>query len=411
MGNCIQRFTPVAAGPAAFISLPAPEPAVPLTLTDLSRGANELIAAFLNPNLRNEFRLTNRQAARDKIAATHDIVVRNRIDLHRAIATYSPGGLYGVTLNGDSFTDDDLLLLPSTLKRLKLVQCAAISEHGMANLDALQGLQEIDLSRQRNLSDAGLQALQHLPLQRLDLRGCNQITDAGLTQLPHTLTDLSLRNCRLISDIGLAHLAPLALEKLNLDHCRAITDDGIAALPRTLQDLSMIGCDGVQIHTEEPMAGMSLKTLNMNNRDHLDGTSLQFLPQSLTQLSLSDWYRLTDAGVAHLMRMRLTDLDLGDCLRISNAALASLGLHQPTIKRLNLTNCTLIDDAGLAALAGLPIEELTLNGCYRVLNQGLHYLADFPLKKLNMIGCFRTTQGGRANFAALEQFTHTQIEF
>jgi F-box/leucine-rich repeat protein 14 len=173
------------------------------------------------------------------------IVLRDRIDLHRAITTYAPSGLHGITLVGDSFGDDDLLLLPETLQRLKLVQCAAISEHGMANLGRLQSLEELDLSRQRHLCDEGLQALQTLPLKRLDLRECKQITDDGLMHLPPTLTHLNLRSCSLVSDLGLAHFAPLALTNLTLDHCNAITDDGVEVLPRTLQDLSMMSCDGV----------------------------------------------------------------------------------------------------------------------------------------------------------------------
>lgn len=137
--------------------------------------------------------------------------------------------MHGITLIGNSFADDDLLLLPATLQRLKLVQCAEITEHGMENLGALHALQELDLSRQRHLTDKGLQALQHLPLQRLDLRDCMQIIDADLTHLPLTLSDLSLRGCRLISDHGLVHLAPLRLSKLTLNHAMQLR---ITALQR-----------------------------------------------------------------------------------------------------------------------------------------------------------------------------------
>ena len=414
MGNCIKRSASAAAAPAPFIPPPPPEPAVPavpLTFADLPSRSSVLVTAFLSPNSRNEFRLTNRQAAQDGAASTRDIIVRNRIDLHRALAIYSPGGLHGITLNGASFTDDDLLLLPATLQRLKMVQCTGVSEHGIANLGALRALQELDLSQQRNLNDESLQALQHLPLQRLDLRECKQITDAGLANLPPTLTDLNLRSCQLISNLGLAHLGPHPLSKLTLDHCPLITDDGIAALPRTLQNLSMILCDRVHLRTEEPMAGMLLKTLNLNNRYFLNDDNLRFLPHSVTQLGLNGWRGMTATGIAHLMPMRLTDLDLGDCIQLSNVAITSLRLHQPEIKQLNLSNCSLIDDAGIAALANLPIEKLSLNHCHHLSDVGLGYLADLPLKKLNLTGCFRTTPEGRANFAALPQFEHTQFEF
>lgn len=156
---------------------------------------------------------------------------------------------------------------------------------------------------------------------------------------------------------------------------------------------------------------MSLKALNMNHCDVFDGASLQFLPHSLTQLGLNDWRGPTDARIAHLTTMALTGLDLGGCIRLSNAALTSLQSEQPSIRRLNLSNCSLINDTGLAALVDMPIEKLNLYGCHHLRDQGLHQLAELPLKNLAIIGCLRTTREGRANFAALEQFENTQFEF
>ena len=71
-------------------------------------------------------------------------------------------------------------------------------------------------------------------LTKLNLRGCNNITDDGLKNLPQTLTKLNLRGCNKITaacavsletDDGLKNL-PQTLTKLNLRWCN-VTDNGL----------------------------------------------------------------------------------------------------------------------------------------------------------------------------------------
>ena len=84
-------------------------------------------------------------------------------------------------------------------------------------------------------------------LQKLDLRGCELITDKGLYHLSKLaeLEVLYLGNGNRISDVGLSHLRKLVkLEELHLNWCEEITDTGLAFLTCLikLQKLDLIGC-------------------------------------------------------------------------------------------------------------------------------------------------------------------------
>lgn len=62
--------------------------------------------------------LSGHRTARIAAAATRNIVMRDRIHLHRAVTTFASGKFHGITLVGRSFGDGDLLLLPEPLPRL-----------------------------------------------------------------------------------------------------------------------------------------------------------------------------------------------------------------------------------------------------------------------------------------------------
>ena len=81
MGNCIQRASPA----------PLAEPPPPLDFAALPPDSTALVAAFLNPASRNNFRLVSHRTAHDGAVATREIVVRNRLDLQRALVVFSAG--------------------------------------------------------------------------------------------------------------------------------------------------------------------------------------------------------------------------------------------------------------------------------------------------------------------------------
>jgi hypothetical protein len=129
------------------------------------------------------------------------------------------------------------------------------------NIPALRHLADLDYLdfsggnavKKAKISDAGLKALSEIPFSRLDtlsLGYCDQITDAGLTNLVtmKTVRWLSLMVCPNITDNGLSNLTTMTtLHALDLRGCPRITDEGLEHLARmnNLQQVLLGGCSRV----------------------------------------------------------------------------------------------------------------------------------------------------------------------
>ena len=89
----------------------------------------------------------------------------------------------------------------------------------------------------------------------VDLSGCTDITDIGLSALGHGCSQLqmiNLRCCYGITDIGISALGRgcSQLQTINLSCCQGITDIGVSALGDGCDQLRMIDlseCRGVSI--------------------------------------------------------------------------------------------------------------------------------------------------------------------
>lgn len=205
-------------------------------------------------------------------------------------------------------------------------------------------------------------------LHRLDLNGCEQITDAGAARAAGlgTLQSLHLRWCQRLTDAALAALAPLAdLRALDLRGCKQITDAGAGHLRafRRLEALDVTFCN-----------------------------------------------RLSDAALAHLGALpALRTLNLSECYQVSDAGLSALaGLRD--LRVLHLNWCLQLTDAGVVALAALPnLAELSVQGCPQLTDAGLAVLAGAPaLRWLHAGGCDGITDSGRAALQAAKP--HLKIE-
>ena len=98
---------------------------------------------------------------------------------------------------------------------------------------------------------------------------------------------------------------------------------------------------------------------------------------SLRSVDLSNCTQITDAGLAHLRGLTsLENLNLHGCVHITDAGLAHLrGLI--FLKDLNLSDCYKITDEGLAHLRGLiSLEKLDLSRCYKITDAELKNLAN-----------------------------------
>jgi hypothetical protein len=252
----------------------------------------------------------------------------------------------------DHFGDNELAqlvaMLPDSgahITQLNLSRCKNITDAGLQHLSNLTALQDLDLAGCENITDAGLQHLSNLTaLEELDLFECDNITGAGFLALNNltALKWLNLNSCENITDEGLQHLSNLtALEALYLFPCYNITDAGLLALKNLT----------------------ALRSLNLNSCD------------------------ITDAGLEHLSNLTaLEKLDLNGCENITDAGLLALN-NLTALRSINLY-LTDITNAGLQHLSNLTaLESLDLSMCDNITDAGLQHLTNLTaLKTLHLNG-------------------------
>ena len=113
---------------------------------------------------------------------------------------------------------------------------SSVQDGELHKLIRFAGITSLHLAFRGNITDWGLvvfMGLPNLPLQHLDLKLCQRITDDGLAHLRslQQLRHLSLDRCKRITDDGLAHLQSLQqLRHLSLARCHAINGTGLASL-------------------------------------------------------------------------------------------------------------------------------------------------------------------------------------
>lgn len=118
------------------------------------------------------------------------------------------------------------------LTKLDLLCCAQMSDMGLQHLRDIP-LASLNLGWCRQISDLGLEALKDMPLTKLDLRGCKYVTDVGLGYLRGMpVGSLNLRGCCQLTDASLAVLREMPLTKLCLQECFLITQEGLMILRR-----------------------------------------------------------------------------------------------------------------------------------------------------------------------------------
>jgi serine/threonine protein kinase len=150
-----------------------------------------------------------------------------RLELPARVTDAELAGLDGVALHPRA----------DAVVRLDLSGCEQISDSGLLRLTRLPGLRHLNLYGCGSLTDAGLAPLSKLThLTRLDLTRCSGLTDAALVpvgELP-ALEHLSLGGCEWITDSGLVHLARAKTLKTVSVRGTQVTDAGAERLKRAV---------------------------------------------------------------------------------------------------------------------------------------------------------------------------------
>ena len=245
------------------------------------------------------------------------------------------GQIVAVDLRASWVTDSDMANLAAlpTLSRLDL-SLTRITDHGLQQLKAAQGITDLNLYYAELITDAGLSTVKGWKhLRRLNVRG-TKVTD---TTLQHLSSVASLESL----DIGYAQITDVGL-------------DLMTSLPN-LKELTI--------------GGNKLTDLGLQPLRQLPG---------LTYLDLSGSER-TDSG---LWSISLSEPGLDAIATLKN------------LRRLRLTG-TVVSARGLERLKGLAVlERLDLENCKRVGDDAAPVLGAFPaLRVVDLTGTAFTQKG------------------
>ncbi|KAM8751968.1 uncharacterized protein fbxl9 [Acanthopagrus schlegelii] len=335
--------------------------------------------------------------------------------------------LESLALPGSSITEASLLaLLPrlTSLRRLDLrgldslfMSGAFLSreEHRQQVRSALSGLEELDLSDLRYLSDLTFNRLTGCTprLRRLALAGCHIAFEfdpyrgcpVGTVEDSSAL--LSLRNLRRLLTEQKSTIVALDLSRTS------ITPESLRIIAQVpglvLDELCLHGCKELTDYSVEVLVKHqpSLKKLDISACTELTNRSVEAVAgglKTLTHLSLSRDWRITEKGLADLLSVSsLRSLDLSECLHISGTEIVK-GLTgsvaaRAQLETLSLKSCTYIRDLevfSLTQLLGDTLRELDLTSCVNVTDLSVRSIATYlhRLVVLRLGWCKEVTDWG-----------------
>jgi len=172
----------------------------------------------------------------------------------------SLAGLQQLSLRGTLMLSDEVLaevVLGSKdrLERLSLRDCPLLTDAGLISVvRPCSLLRDLDLTALELLTDLAVSTLgEALPaLEVLSLRGCVQLSDAAITLLAESckgsLRHLSLNKAPAIGDAAMVALrdnCASSLEWLDISWCRGVTDTALGSLvdsSTNLHTLTLFGC-------------------------------------------------------------------------------------------------------------------------------------------------------------------------
>lgn len=291
------------------------------------------------------------------------------------------------------------------LERINLAGAVQITDAGV---DALArsspNLHYINLSAVDQVTDRGVQSLaEHCKnLRSLLLAGCT-ISDHTLAMLSvhsHSLREIDVSCCRPSSDTKVPN--SIVFEGRS-DFCR-VTDGGLMKLSEGCPQLESISLAFCRTITGIGLAYLAkncprLVSMNLSECALIADDGFCAVAQTCTSLKLvelSKCYGLSNLAVQHLLRLPfLISMNIGGCSEITDQAFA--GIRCPVMERLNLNNIGRLTDTALIALAeGCPgLKELELCGS-QITDIGIVRLVSKCTKivKLNLRGCRQVSDAG-----------------
>ncbi|KAM9854037.1 uncharacterized protein fbxl9 [Aulostomus maculatus] len=316
--------------------------------------------------------------------------------------------LESLALPSSSITEASLLaLLPrlTSLRKLDLrgldslfMSGAFLSreEHRQQVRQALSGLEELDLSDLRYLSDLTFNRLTGCTprLHRLSLAGCHiafqfdPYRGCPVGAVEDSSALLSLRNLRRLLTEQKTTLVALDLSRTSISPESLRTIAQVQGL--VLEELCLYGCKELTDYSVEALVKTqpSLQRLDISGCTELSSRAVVAIVRglkSLTHLSLSRVWRITETDLADLLSVSsLRSLDLSECLHISGTeivkGLTGSNAVRAPLEVLNLKSCNYIRDMAvfsLTQLLGNTLRELDLTSCVNVTDLSVCAIATY----------------------------------
>ncbi|XP_070579443.1 F-box/LRR-repeat protein 16-like [Ptychodera flava] len=254
--------------------------------------------------------------------------------------------------------------------------------------------------KRSTVTDAGLEVMleQLSAVNRLELSGCNDFTEAGLwSSLNPRITSLGISDCINVGDDSVAAIAQRlpCLHELNLQAYHVT--DNVMSYFTSKQSCSM--------------AVLRLRSC-WEITNHAILNIVHTLPH-LHTLSLSGCSKITDDGVeliAENMHI-LKSLDLSWCPRITDASLEYIACDLPKLEELILDRCVRITDTGMGFLSTMScMKTLYLRWCCQVQDFGLQHLYSMrTLQVLSLAGCPLLTSAGLSGLVQLRNLEELEL--
>lgn len=251
-----------------------------------------------------------------------------------------------------------------------------------------------------NITDKGLERiLQHLPnIYRLELSGCNDITEAGLWSC------LSAN-----------------IEALSVSDCINVADDSVGAIAQLLPSLREFNLQAYHV-TDSALSyfsskqSYSLSVLRLSScwevTNHGVVNVVHSLP-NLTELSLSGCSKVTDDGVELIAEnlRKLKVLDLSWCPRITDAALEYIACDLGELNTLCLDRCMHVTDIGVGYLSTMTsLTALFMRWCCQIRDFGLQHLYSMRnLRVLSLAGCPLLTASALSGLVNLRHLKELEL--
>lgn len=309
--------------------------------------------------------------------------------------------LHTFRLGRNSHVSDEFMMVLAVvcphLRALEVTECPLVGgDQAMGKLGGLLELEEVILEALPRVSDHGIREfccdLPRRALRRLSLAGCVKVTDVSLkcvAKSARSLRELRLDRNVSVTDRGLGYLAKglaanlrhlqathlgmvgddgvrlvarkcLLLREIDLSYCLRITPACIPAL-RRLRALGTVGltsCHGLFDGSRDGKA--STGGPSRRERTALDATDFY----CLSRLELAEQPALTDAAlraVAERNSKTLAFLNVSRCPRITANGVEEALKVLPSLKRLDLTGCDLIQASDIDGLVARVDPRLLLS--------------------------------------------------